>query len=114
MTAAPLINVRDLRVHFRVMTGALFSRDAVLQLIPPTAGEVVWLGQPIQGLSAAKMRPLRRDMQIVFQDPLAALDPRMTAGEIIGEPLDTFQPSLRKPERAPAWRRRCPVPPPAQ
>jgi oligopeptide transport system ATP-binding protein len=148
MTAAPLIEVRNLKVHFRVRTGALLARDAVLkavdgvsftlapgetlgvvgesgcgkstlgravlQLIPPTAGEVVWLGQPIQGLSAAKMRPLRRDMQIVFQDPLAALDPRMTAGEIIGEPLDTFQPSLRKPERAPAWRRRCPVPPPAQ
>jgi len=47
----------------------------VLQLIPPTAGEVVWLGKPIQGLSVHDMRPLRRDMQMVFQDPLAALDP---------------------------------------
>jgi oligopeptide transport system ATP-binding protein len=133
MMAAPLIEVRDLKVHFRVRIGALMAREAVLkavdgvsftlapgetlgvvgesgcgkstlgravlQLIPPTAGEVVFIGQPIQGLSAAKMRPLRRDMQIVFQDPLAALDPRMTVGEIIGEPFDTFQPSLPKPER---------------
>ncbi|HKD27650.1 MAG TPA: oligopeptide/dipeptide ABC transporter ATP-binding protein [Xanthobacteraceae bacterium] len=72
---------------------------AVLNLIPPTAGEVVWLGRPIQGLSTVEMRPLRRDMQIVFQDPLAALDPRMTVGEIIGEPLDTFGRSLSKAER---------------
>jgi oligopeptide transport system ATP-binding protein len=71
---------------------------AVLQLIQPTAGEVIWLGRPIQGLGPEGMRPLRRDMQMVFQDPLAALDPRMTVGEIIGEPLDTFMPSLRKAE----------------
>jgi oligopeptide transport system ATP-binding protein len=133
MTATPLIEVRDLKVHFRVRTGALMAREAVLkavdgvsftlapgetlgvvgesgcgkstlgravlQLIPPTTGEVVWLGRPIRGLGAAQMRPLRRDMQIVFQDPLAALDPRMTVGEIIGEPFDTFLPSLPKPER---------------
>ncbi len=133
MTAAPLIEVRDLKVHFRVKTGALISREvvlkavdgvsftlapgetlgvvgesgcgkstlgrAVLQLIPPTAGDVVWLGRPIQGLSTAEMRPLRRDMQIVFQDPLAALDPRMTVGEIVGEPLDTFLSLLPKAER---------------
>jgi oligopeptide transport system ATP-binding protein len=133
MTAAPLIEVRDLKVHFRVKTGALMSREmvlkavdgvsftlargetlgivgesgcgkstlgrAVLQLIAPTAGGVAWLGRPIQGLSAADLRPLRRDMQIVFQDPLAALDPRMTIGETIGEPLDTFLPALRKAER---------------
>jgi oligopeptide transport system ATP-binding protein len=72
---------------------------AVLNLIPPTAGEVVWLGRPIQGLRPAEMRPLRRDMQIVFQDPLAALDPRMTVGQIVGEPLDTFGRSLSKGER---------------
>jgi len=69
---------------------------AVLQLIRPTAGEVVWLGRPIQELSVQDMRPLRRDMQMVFQDPLAALDPCMTVGEIVGEPLDTFMPSLSK------------------
>ncbi len=71
---------------------------AILQLIPVTAGEVVWLGRPIQNLGADQMRSLRRDLQIVFQDPLAALDPRMTVGEIIGEPLDTFEPSIPKAE----------------
>jgi oligopeptide transport system ATP-binding protein len=69
---------------------------AVLGLLRPTAGTIVWLGRPIEGLSASAMRPLRRDMQMVFQDPLAALDPRMTVGEIIGEPLDTFMPSLSR------------------
>src|SRR5262245_57750798 len=120
----PILDVSDLKVHFRVKTdGGLFGRHltlkaldgvsfslapgetlgivgesgcgkstlgrAVLRLIPPTGGHVVWLGQPIQGLGTHAMRPLRRDMQMVFQDPLAALDPRMTVGQIIGEPLDT-------------------------
>jgi oligopeptide transport system ATP-binding protein len=126
---APLLEVRDLKVHFSVKTRGGFLAPpavlkavdgvsfrvapgetlgvvgesgcgkstlgrAILQLIPATSGEVVWLGRPIQGLEAKAMRPLRRDMQIVFQDPLAALDPRMTVGEIIGEPLDTFLPSM--------------------
>jgi oligopeptide transport system ATP-binding protein len=69
---------------------------AVLGLLRPTAGEVVFMGRAIHALSAQAMRPSRRDMQIVFQDPLAALDPRMTVGEIIGEPLDTFEPSLSR------------------
>jgi oligopeptide transport system ATP-binding protein len=69
---------------------------AVLRLLPPTAGTIVWLGRSIEALAAKAMRPLRRDMQMVFQDPLAALDPRMTVGEIVGEPLDTFMPSLSR------------------
>jgi oligopeptide transport system ATP-binding protein len=127
--SAPLLDVRDLKVHFRVKTqGGLIGRHvllraldgvsfslapgetlgvvgesgcgkstlgrAVLQLIKPTAGEVVWLGRAIQGLGVSEMRPLRRDMQMVFQDPLAALDPRMTVDEIVGEPLDSFMPAL--------------------
>jgi oligopeptide transport system ATP-binding protein len=60
---------------------------AVLQLVRPTAGRVVWLGQTLNELSTRELRPLRRDLQIVFQDPLASLDPRMTIGEIVGEPL---------------------------
>jgi oligopeptide transport system ATP-binding protein len=72
---------------------------AVLQLIPPSAGQVVWLGQDLKGRSKRDMRALRQDMQIIFQDPLAALDPRMTVGAIIAEPLDTFEPNLPKPER---------------
>ncbi|HXP74744.1 MAG TPA: oligopeptide/dipeptide ABC transporter ATP-binding protein [Stellaceae bacterium] len=131
--AGPLLEVRDLKVHFSGRTrGGLMGRPtllkavdgvslrlapgetlgvvgesgcgkstlgrAILQLIPATSGEVIWLGRPIQGLDAQHMRPLRRDMQIVFQDPLAALDPRMTVGEIIGEPLDTFTPSTPRAE----------------
>ena len=72
---------------------------AVLQLIKPTAGRVVWLGQNIAGHSRSQMKPHRRQMQIVFQDPLASLNPRMTAGDIIAEPLDTFEPGLGALER---------------
>jgi oligopeptide transport system ATP-binding protein len=72
---------------------------AVLQLIPPSAGQVVWLGRDLQKSSARDLRALRRDMQIIFQDPLAALDPRMTVGAIIAEPLDTFEPKLPPEER---------------
>jgi len=72
---------------------------AVLQLIKPTAGRVAWLGKNIAGHSRAQMKPHRREMQIVFQDPLASLNPRMTAGDIIAEPLDTFEPGLAPAER---------------
>ncbi|MDH3229602.1 MAG: ATP-binding cassette domain-containing protein [Alphaproteobacteria bacterium] len=71
---------------------------AVLQLIPPTAGSVVWMGEEISGLDARAMRPRRKQMQIVFQDPLASLDPRMTIGEIIAEPLRGFHPDMRRAE----------------
>ena len=67
---------------------------AVLRLLPQVAGRVVWLGQDLAQLSHAAMRQKRQEMQIIFQDPLASLNPRMTVGEIIGEPLDTFQPNL--------------------
>jgi len=74
---------------------------AVLQLIPPTDGAVLWLGERIDGLSQSEMRAKREDMQIIFQDPLASLDPRMTIGDIIAEPLHNFQPKLgRKAARA--------------
>lgn len=73
---------------------------AILQLVRPTAGTVVWLGRPLEGLSRREMRPLRRDLQIVFQDPLASLDPRMTVGEIVAEPL-----RIHAAELSPAARR---------
>ena len=72
---------------------------AVLQLIPPSAGSVSWLGQDIAGLSRRALNRHRKDLQIVFQDPLASLDPRMTIAESIGEPLRTFQPGLSRSER---------------
>jgi len=71
---------------------------AVLQLVAPTAGQVVWMGRDIAGLDHRAMRPLRREMQIIFQDPLASLDPRMTVGEIVAEPLRTHEPSLGRAE----------------
>ena len=72
---------------------------AILQLIEPTAGRVAWLGSDITGLDSKTMRPFRKDMQIIFQDPLASLNPRMTIGEIIGEPLKTHYPEIGRKER---------------
>jgi oligopeptide transport system ATP-binding protein len=64
---------------------------AVLRLIEPTSGSVTWLGEDFLKLDKKKLRARRRDMQIVFHDPLAALNPRMTIGDIIAEPLITFE-----------------------
>src|SRR5579884_3071766 len=59
----------------------------ILRLIEPDRGEIRFAGQDVTRLSGRALRALRRDMQIVFQDPYAALDPRMTVGAIIGEAL---------------------------
>src|SRR5262249_23508893 len=59
----------------------------ILRLIEPTSGEVWFQGTNVTALSATALRALRRDMQIIFQDPYASLDPRMTVGAIIGEAL---------------------------
>jgi oligopeptide transport system ATP-binding protein len=67
---------------------------AVLRLLPATTGQIVWLGRDLAALDEPAVRPWRRDFQIVFQDPLAALDPRMTIGDIVAEPLVTFEPEL--------------------
>ena len=72
---------------------------AVLQLIPPTAGAVAWLGRDISQLPRTEMRELRDDLQIVFQDPLASLDPRMTIGRSIAEPLTVHARHLSAAER---------------
>ena len=71
----------------------------VLKLIPPTAGTVAWLGKDITKANAREMNALRDDLQIVFQDPLASLDPRMTIGASIAEPLQVHEPSLDKAGR---------------
>jgi oligopeptide transport system ATP-binding protein len=63
----------------------------VLKLIEATAGEIVLDGVTITHLSQAEMHPHRRKMQIVFQDPYSSLNPRMTAGEIAGEPLFNYR-----------------------
>lgn len=59
----------------------------LVRLLEPTAGEVFFAGHHVYALSRRALRSLRRDMQIIFQDPFASLNPRHTAGEIIGEPL---------------------------
>lgn len=71
---------------------------AVLRLLPLRGGRTVWLGQDLSKLDDKGMRALRREMQIIFQDPLASLNPRMTVGEIIAEPMITFQPNLKPAE----------------
>jgi oligopeptide/dipeptide ABC transporter ATP-binding protein len=72
---------------------------AVLQLVPPTHGSVTWFGQDLSQLHRREMTKHRRDLQIVFQDPLASLNPRMTIAGSISEPLKTFQPGLTSKER---------------
>ncbi len=123
--SAPLLAVRDLKVHFQVRSGGLLFADyvplkavdgvsfdlaagetlgivgesgcgkstlgrAVLQLLPVTAGSVAWLGGDLTALDKKELKARRQDMQIIFQDPLASLDPRMTAGDIIAEPVRNF------------------------
>ncbi|MFC5523864.1 murein tripeptide/oligopeptide ABC transporter ATP binding protein OppF [Polaromonas jejuensis] len=62
---------------------------AVLNLIPATAGSIVWMGQEMTGASSQAWLAVRKDIQMIFQDPLASLDPRMTIAQIIAEPLRT-------------------------
>ena len=71
---------------------------AVLQLIPPNAGHVVWLGRDLTQARQDAVRKARKDFQIVFQDPLASLDPRMPIGVSIAEPLKTLEPGLTRNE----------------
>jgi oligopeptide/dipeptide ABC transporter ATP-binding protein len=60
----------------------------ILQLLNPTEGEVIYEGKNLVGMKSSDLRRLRKDMQMVFQDPYASLNPRLTVGEIISEPLE--------------------------
>ena len=60
----------------------------ILQLYPATAGKIVFKGEEITDYSRNEMRRIRPKMQMIFQDPFASLNPRMTVGSIVGEPLD--------------------------
>src|SRR5579871_3566490 len=71
---------------------------ALLRLIS-SDGPIVFLGKDIQGLRFKEIRPFRRDMQIVFQDPFGSLSPRMPVGEIVAEGLTVHQPQLTEEER---------------
>lgn len=123
--ASPVLEVRDLKVHFPVRRGSWFASQteyvravdgvsfdvkpgetfglvgesgcgksttarAIMNLVKPTAGSVHLNGKRIDDLSPGSMRQHRSDLQMIFQDPYASLNPRMTVGTIIGEPLSIF------------------------
>jgi oligopeptide transport system ATP-binding protein len=118
-----LLEVRDLCVHFGEFpavenvsfdlrageTLALVGESgsgkstlarALLRLIPAVRGSVKWRGLDLLSCGAAALRKQRRHLQMVFQDPLASLNPRMTIGDTLAEPLRIFEPSLSTPQRA--------------
>jgi ABC-type glutathione transport system ATPase component len=69
---------------------------AVLRLVPKSAGSVAWMGRDMADLKDRALVRVRKDLQIVFQDPLASLDPRMTIGQSIAEPLKAQEPELSR------------------
>jgi oligopeptide transport system ATP-binding protein len=75
---------------------------AILGLVRPSAGEIRWRGWTVDGADRTRMRDMRRGLQVVFQDPIGSLDPRMTAGESVRESLD----ALEEPVAATEGRRR--------
>lgn len=122
---SPVLEVRNLKVHFPVRRGSWFSAQtevvravdgvsfdvkpgetfglvgesgcgksttarAIMNLVKPTEGQILLSGNRLDNLSADSMRRYRRDLQMIFQDPYASLNPRMTVGNIIGEPLSIF------------------------
>jgi oligopeptide transport system ATP-binding protein len=72
----------------------------ILQILRPTSGSVVFDGHELTELKGEDLRKLRRRMQLVFQDPFASLDPRMTVGDIVGEPLVVHKVGSRQERRA--------------
>ena len=71
----------------------------ILQLMKPTSGSVVFDGRELTQLEAGELRRVRRELQIVFQDPYSSLDPRMTVGDIVGEPLAVHRVGSRRDRR---------------
>ena len=68
-----------------------FDPEALLKLLPITAGKVIFEGVDISGYSPRQVRPIRRSMQMVYQDPFGSLDPRMTVQSIIAEPMEVHR-----------------------
>ncbi|MEF9940300.1 MAG: ATP-binding cassette domain-containing protein [Clostridium sp.] len=122
----PLLEVKHLKKYFKTPKGVLHAVDdisfsipkgktlgivgesgcgksttgrAILRLIPATSGEVIFEGQDILKLSGAEMRKMRKEMQIIFQDPFSSLNPRKTISSTIGEPLKLNHICQNKNER---------------
>ena len=69
-----------------------------MQLVPTADGSIQLLGKELNKLSASELKEHRRNFQMIFQDPEASLNPRLTVGEIIAEPLQVYEPGLSKDE----------------
>lgn len=122
----PILQVKNLSKHFKVERGFLQAVDGlnfdiykgetfglvgesgcgkstagrtILRLYEPTAGEAIFEGQNIYDLSPKEMKEHRKEMQMIFQDPYASLDPRMTVEEIIAEPLVIYGIGNKKERR---------------
>jgi oligopeptide transport system ATP-binding protein len=72
---------------------------SILRLVEPTSGSIRIKGRDITNLGKTELRPIRRSMQIIFQDPFASLNPRMTAGDIVGEPLSVHRMAAGREKR---------------
>jgi peptide/nickel transport system ATP-binding protein/oligopeptide transport system ATP-binding protein len=72
----------------------------ILKLVPATSGEVLFRGRPVLPLSENEFRPLRREMQMIFQDPFGSLNPRHSILQIVGEALEIHFPEMTRKDRA--------------
>lgn len=122
----PLLDVRDLHVHFparpepvRAVEGVSFTvksgetvglvgesgsgkttiGKAILKLVSATSGQILFKGRDVLPLPEREFRPLRKKIQMIFQDPFSSLNPRWSIGRIIAEPLEIHFPHLTKSER---------------
>ena len=71
----------------------------ILKLIGKTSGSIKWFNKDIYSLNFSDLREFRKSVQIIFQDPYGSLDPRMTIGKIIAEPLDIYNKTLKNNEK---------------
>ena len=69
---------------------------AIIKMIPIASGKIMWRREDLSGFNKTKMQKIRREIQMIFQDPLASLNPRMNIGEIIAEPLRTHYPKIKR------------------